>query len=540
MFHRFKQPVAHIPLPEEFTYPFRYTPHPLCLIAAKEVQQYIGAQKAWEQELQNGKMFGVMVVKDPSGNLGYLSAFSGNLSGKCRQPFFVPPIYDLSNPCGFFKKEETEISKINQKIEGLQNNTSYQNALTELEKDRKQAYLEIFREKEAYKQAKAARDMKRQNHPLSEEEEAAMIKESQFQKAEIRRMEKHWKEIIHAKQAAVEQFESATERLRNERKQRSALLQEKLFEHYIVLNALGQSRSIRQIFSEYNHTVPPAGTGECAAPKMLQYAYLNQLHPIAMAEFWYGGAPDNEIRRNGFFYPACESKCRALLSFMLKGLQVEKEPSLSGTNGSGILEIVYEDTFLMAINKPAGMLSVPGKAKKESVYSLLCKMYPHEAELFVVHRLDMDTSGLLLVAKNRDIYKRLQVQFSKHSIKKKYIALLDGVLAPGNGTISLPICANPADRPRQAVDLLRGKAATTHYEILATEGNHTRVCFYPVTGRTHQLRIHAAHPQGLDCPILGDYLYGKPDKRLYLHAEEITFLHPVTDEPVTITKKADF
>ena len=289
------------------------------------------------------------------------------------------------------------------------------------------------------------------------------------------------------------------------------------------------------------HKTPPAGAGECAAPKLLQQAYLHGWKPIAMAEFWWGNSPKAEIRHHGYYYPACKGKCEPILQHMLQGLEVEENPMLQlPEQGYGKLKIVYEDEWLLVVNKPSGMLSVPGKGEKESVYSLARQLYPEADGPMIVHRLDMATSGLLIVAKNKKVHQHLQAQFKNHSIRKKYIALLDGIIPQDEGTIELPICPDPLDRPRQVVDMEYGKPAITHYQVLERRDKCTRIAFHPHTGRTHQLRVHAAHPSGLHCPIIGDELYGRKDKRLYLHAESIEFTHPADGRIIRITEKADF
>lgn len=262
-----------------------------------------------------------------------------------------------------------------------------------------------------------------------------------------------------------------------------------------------------------------------------------------MAEFWWGDSPKNEIRHHGYYYPSCKGKCEPILQHMLQGLEVDENPLLDNVHKDTELETVFEDEWLVVVNKPAGMLSVPGKAEDmDSVYHRLKKKYPDATGPMIVHRLDMATSGLLLVAKTKEVHQHLQAQFENRSIKKRYIALLDGVIAETEktGRISLPLCLNPLDRPRQMVNEEYGKEAVTEYQIITNSRNCTRIAFYPLTGRTHQLRVHAAHPKGLNCPILGDELYGKKADRLYLHAEYIEFRHPVYGDIVCIHKEPEF
>ena len=539
MLHHFVQPISGISLPQKFTFPFHYTPHPLCVIASKEVQTYLSAQKHWNEELQKGKMFGVLIVRTPNGELGYLAAFSGNLAGKNQHPYFVPPIYDLLQPNGFFKVEEENITSINIEIKNKQESSSYRNLKQHLEDTKRSSQEAITVAKEYLRKTKEERDIRRQHNP-SEMEQAEMIRESQFQKAELKRMEREWKNRITNLQNELNSIESQITELKKERKVRSAILQKKLFQQFRLLNAQGDIKDLCTIFDEAIHKIPPAGAGECAAPKLLQYAYLHQLEPIAMAEFWWGESPKTEIRKHGYYYPACKGKCEPILKHMLKGLEIEGNPLQTDIQRDSELEIVYEDDWLLVVNKPAGMLSVPGKENVTSVYEWAKKKYPEITGPIIVHRLDMATSGLLLLAKTKETHQNLQAQFKNRVVKKRYVALLDGVISQKRGIINLPLCPNLLDRPRQMVNETYGKPAITEYEVLRYSEKRTRIQFYPLTGRTHQLRVHAAHPSGLDCPITGDELYGKSAERLYLHAEYLEFTHPVTISKIHIEKKADF
>lgn len=564
MIHFFKKPVSHLALPEKFTYPFHYTPHPLCVLAAEEVKEYIASRKEWQEELASGKMFGVLIVQTDNGitnneenQIGYLAAFSGNLAGKNLHPYFVPPVYDLLQPEGFFKIEEEQISAINNRIRELENSSSHLDSKEKWKIETEQAKAVLNQAKAELKMAKEAREIRRQSSPeLSEEEQASLIRESQYQKAEYKRLEKEWKKRLEELETEVRHFDIEIERLKTERKERSAALQRKLFEQFRMLNAQGEVKDLYTIFEQTVQKVPPAGAGECALPKLLQYAYLHQLKPLAMAEFWWGDSPKNEIRHHGYYYPSCKGKCEPILQHMLQGLEVDENPLLNPVHEEEELEIVFEDEWLLVVNKPAGMLSVPGKAEdRDSVYHRLKKKYPEATGPMIVHRLDMATSGLLLVAKTKEVHQDLQAQFANRSIKKRYVAVLDGiVLSERTGRIELPLCLNPLDRPRQIVSKEYGKEAITEYKIISESEKiidesersineprkYTRIVFYPLTGRTHQLRVHAAHPEGLGCPILGDELYGKKADRLYLHAEYIEFRHPIYGDIFRIQKKADF
>ena len=541
MLHRFTTSISDIPLPERFTYPFCYTPHPLCVMAAEEVQNYLSKQSDWQEELSQGKMFGVLIVQTEDGSIGYLTAFSGILAGKNIHPYFVPPVYDLLQPQGFFKIEEENISAINRRIHRLEENKKYIDLRSNLTQTTQSAQDALSIAKTQLKEAKDKRELLRKTGQLNAKEEAELIRESQFQKAEYKRLERSWKDKIASLQVEAGNWEKQIQELKTERKVRSAALQQQLFEQFRMLNYRGEAITLCDIFEQTVHKTPPAGAGECAAPKLLQQAYLHHWKPIAMAEFWWGNSPKNEVRHHGYYYPACKGKCEPILRHMLQGLEVEANPiQQEAERGNEKLNIVYEDQWLLIINKPAGMLSVPGKERQTSIYDLAREAYPEADGPMIVHRLDMATSGLLIIAKDKKTHQHLQAQFKNRSIRKKYIALLDGVVLEDEGTIELSLCPNPLDRPRQMVDTQYGKPAITYYQVLERTDKYTRIAFYPHTGRTHQLRVHAAHPSGLHCPIIGDELYGKKDKRLYLHAESIEFTHPVNGQSMCITEKADF
>lgn len=537
--HFFPFPIDSIALPAQFSYPFHYTPHTLTELAAKEVQIYLQSRKDWAEELQEGKMFGVLIVRTPEKRIGYLAAFSGNLAGSNHHSFFVPPVYDMLQPDGFFRQEEKNISAINLQIKKTENSSLYLEMKNELNAAKQYAAAAIAQYKEALKKAKSERDERRKSG-ISPEEETLLIRESQHQKASFKRKEKELQNFIKEKQDKVRQIEETICLLKQERKKRSAALQEKLFGQFRMLNAKGERKDLCELFKSTPQGFPPSGAGECALPKLLQYAYSSDLTPLAMGEFWWGMSPKDEIRHHGHFYPSCKGKCEPILRHMLIGLDIENNPLEDNIHQHTPLDILYEDDSLLVVNKPAGMLSVPGKNDLDSIFQRLRILYPHATGPIIVHRLDMATSGLLLAAKTKEVHQKLQALFEERKIKKRYTALLEGELSFAHGTISLPLCLNPLDRPRQMVDFTHGKEAVTYYETMGYENGKTRVYFYPLTGRTHQLRVHAAHSQGLNHPIVGDELYGWKSDRLYLHAAELEFLHPVTQKIIHITKEADF
>ena len=538
-FHHFGQSVEGIALPARFTYPFHYVPHPLCVMAAAEVQTYLQQREDWKDELEQGKMFGVLVVRNGVGELGFLAAFSGILAGNNRHAYFVPPVYDLLRPDGFFKQEEARISDLNRKITALQESEEYRSACEKLDWELRHNSELLETEREKMQEAKRLRDEQR-SRGISSTRENELLDESRYRKAEYKRMKERCAQREQVCRELVENMDRQIEAWKQERKQRSAVLQQKLFNQFRMLNACGEVKDLCTIFAETGRNIPPAGAGECAAPKLLQYAYQNNLYPLAMAEFWWGHSPKNEIRHHGYYYPSCKGKCEPILRHMLKGLEVDLDPVLEQAKKYNHPEIVWEDEWLLVVNKPEGVLSVPGKEQAFSVYQWMREHYPAATGPLVVHRLDMATSGLLLLAKDKDVHKQMQAQFETRKVRKRYVALLNGIVKEHEGMIHLPLCLDPLDRPRQMVNEEFGKPAVTRYEVLAYEDGCTRVAFYPLTGRTHQLRVHAAHVRGLNAPIRGDALYGQKSDRLYLHAERLEFKHPVTGKWIKVEKTAPF
>lgn len=559
-----------------------YEPHPLCIQACREVQEMLARREDWQEEIARGKMFGVLIVENVKTDTdvpkwGYLAAYSGQIGGRSDWEDFVPAVFDYLQPDGYFKTHEAEISRINQSISHLEKDERMKEARTlirQLQEERKRT-IAAYQEK--MKEAKAKRDSRREAGNLSEAEEAQMIKESQFMKAELRRLKKSLSEKT-AQETEFEDYQENTLRLKQLRKQLSDTLQQWLFSQFRMLNQEGESKDLLEIFrdealKEYPQAaiatsriaalkmVPPAGSGECCEPKLLQYAYQHGYKPLQMAMFWWGESPKEEIRHHLQFYPACNGKCKPILHWMLPP-SVFESPASAG-NGIGgqkgpfpkqvemlyeQVETLYEDCELTVIHKPAGLLSVPGKdAAQPSVYALMRRKYPEATGPLIVHRLDMATSGLMIIAKTEFAYHRLQKEFLNHRVQKKYIAIISekeisGKVIPEKGIISLPLMPDYLDRPRQIVDHEQGKEAITKYEVLEpVDDSHLRIALYPKTGRTHQLRVHCAHQEGLNAPILGDPLYGNEKAaRLHLHAEEITFEHPLTGKKMTITRKADF
>lgn len=554
-FTQFKTSVNTIPLPNKFTFPFYYEPHPLCEIAAQELQEFIENQTDWEWDFHNqkglegicmGKMFGVLIVQNEVGDLGYLSAFSGKIAGKNNLTGFVPPVYDMLTDEGFFLQEMKKLNVINDKIKELDTSQEFKEAKEFLEKDKQQATQQLQLKKQELKEAKNQRKLLRIEAKEKllftefEDLEKSLVKESLQGKHELRELNQEWDKRIQLRQTGYNEMYDRLIQLKKNRKAKSASIQTHLFNQYQFLNIQGNKKGLIEIFESTAQKKPPAAAGECAAPKLLQYAFLHNLKPIAMAEFWLGQSPNTEIRKHGHFYPSCRGKCEPILGHMLKGMEVDENPMLVHPELNKPIEIVYEDDSFAAINKPHEFLSVPGKNIQESVYERMKLQLPDATGPLIVHRLDMATSGLMLIAKTNEAYKRLQGQFIKRRVKKTYVALLDGVITEDEGEIDLPLRVDLDDRPRQMVCYEHGKPAQTKWKVIDRNKNKTRIYFSPVTGRTHQLRVHAAHPLGLNTPIVGDDLYGTKATRLYLHAQSIEFFHPTTNEWMRLEVKAGF
>lgn len=525
--HSFKQIPAPNLLPEKMNNPFGYEPHPLCVLACEELQALLAKREEWREEIDKGKMFGVLIVEKDEG-IGYLAAYSGQIGGRSDWDGFVPAVFDYLQPDGYFKTHEAEISHLNHTIDSMARNPWMKTAREQIAalQVSRQHTLEDYQRK--VREAKARRDARRAEGGLSAEEERTMTRESQFMKAELGRLKK----TLAVKTELETEYDARMDemaRMRRERKKRSDALQRWLFSQFRMLNSKGESRDLLEIFRDTAAKVPPAGSGECCEPKLLQYAYAHGMRPLQMAMFWWGESPKEEIRHHLCFYPACNGKCKPILEWMLP--DAIREDVGGCMDAASRVETLYEDAEMVVICKPAGMLSVPGKGCAESVYSVMRRRYPEATGPLVVHRLDMATSGVMVIAKTEFAYHRLQEQFATHRVRKRYVAIVCGTGFPLKGTIRLPLMPDYLDRPRQVVSHDHGKEAITEYEVLEEKDGRRRLALWPMTGRTHQLRVHCAHREGLDAPILGDPLYGneKAD-RLYLHAEAISFQHPLTGE----------
>jgi tRNA pseudouridine32 synthase / 23S rRNA pseudouridine746 synthase len=520
-------------LPLAFTFPFYYEPHPLAQLAANQLQQELV-----NYHFEIGKMFGVLVVKDQNHDLGFLTAYSGsNFPHQMNLPF-VPLIYDHQNEKGSLLAIKTEIHQIHEQLQILEKNEFIHKLEIQLQKLSEEKELELFKFKQQMQLAKKLRHQKRLT--ATEEEKNDLVKESLHYKHQFKTLAESWESKLYPLQTKFNAYQEQKEQLKELRKKLSSKLQEQYFKNYKLLNANQEEADLLTIFKTYNQTTPPTGSGDCAAPKLLQFALKHNYQPLCLAEFWWGPPHKAAIRKHGLYYPACTGKCRPILEHMLQGLKVDDNPMLSNPAQDKEIEILYEDDNLMVIDKPSGLLSVPGKMIKDSVQTRLTAMAQNGDTPLLVHRLDQETSGILLVAKGRDIHKKLQQQFIKRSIKKRYCALLSGKVQKPEGLIELPLRMDLDNHPSQLVCFQYGKEAITKYEVIEQNGHTTKVHFYPLTGRTHQLRVHAAHADGLNCPIVGDDIYGIKDKRLMLHAQWLEFVHPTTHKVMTILSPSPF
>lgn len=552
--HRLKADVSGVELPTRFTFPFSYDPHPLSIIAAQELQHYLSTQTDFDHNFglgdqtagAIGKMFGVLVVRTQEGQLGYLAACSGKLAGSNRHRFFVPPVFDMLDPDGFFLAEEEQINRLNREIELLEHDPTIGLLKMEVEQIAELNREELAKMRQLHKANKAERRIVRQEQQKALSTDAYQWLEEDLIKQSYRDQHEYAVLRDKCKMRLAHVQEKLDERLgvisdkKNLRKAKSAALQNRLFDEYQFLNARGERRSLLSIFEEVIHMLPPAGAGECAAPKLLQYAYQHQLQPVCMAEFWWGASPASEVRKHGYFYPSCRGKCEPILGHMLQGLEVDPNPMLENSALDIDFEIIFEDEDLIVINKPAELLSVPGIHVQDSVQTRILARYPDITGPLIIHRLDMSTSGILVLAKHKEAHRIVQDQFIKHQVHKRYSALLDGVIQENEGTIDLPLRVDLDDRPRQVVCTTYGKPAQTLYRVVGIEGGRTRIHFFPKTGRTHQLRVHAAHRLGLNTPIVGDDLYGKRSNRLHLHAGALRFIHPRTGQEISFEIKDPF
>lgn len=553
LFTPFEQDISNYSLPEKFTFPFYYQPHPLTVLASEQLQKHLSTQQDWQHDFGidspedgTGKMFGVLLVQNAQGELGFLSAFSGKIADSNLLPGFVPPVFDMLAEQSFFRTELADITAVSDELKSQQSNPKLLQLREAFKTNQAQYQQEESAQRQKMIEGRALRKAQREQAEatLSEEELKERLlelsKQSVAEKNVLKYLKLEWDEKIAIISDELTQLETSLNALKDQRKQMSNTLQNKLFEQYRFLNADGQEQSLRAIFKPTAAPTPPAGAGECAAPKLLHYAYKHGFKPLALAEFWWGCSPKSEIRQHGKFYPSCNSKCQPILGHMLQGMLVDDNPLEENWAEDKELEILFEDDAMVVVNKPSGLLSVPGKTITDSAYTRLQERYPDVEGPFVIHRLDMATSGLLVFALTKRANKSLQKQFISRGVQKRYVALLDGTIEGENGEINLPMRGDPVDRPRQLVCYEHGKPAETYWEAISTIEGKTKLYLYPKTGRTHQLRVHCAHQEGLNTPMVGDTLYGEKTNRLHLHAERLELDHPYSGERMLFQVDAEF
>jgi len=553
-FQHFKEDISGIQVPDKFTFPFYYEPHPLAVVATRELQEYLENQTDFEHEfglkrvkLKNaiGKMFGILVVKKNDNSLGYLAAYSGKLADNSFPDKFVPPIYNMRSEESFYLEGEKKIEKIGEKIERIRKDKTYLSLKKLLKKQTKYVEEDLAIQKNKMRLSKLNRRLQKKEASTNLDEKKFEIltkkltQESFNDQFYFRELQEYYQYKLKKIKNKILGFEDSINQYIRDRKEISKNLQQTLFEKYQFLNQYKEQKGILDIFHN-PLSKPPAGSGDCAAPKLLQYAFQHELTPVVMAEFWWGISPNSEIRKHKNFYPSCQSRCKPILKHMLKGVRMNENLLLKNLSVKQELKIIFEDDDIIIVNKPPEFLSVPGKEIKDSVYTRIKQQYPSATGPLIVHRLDMSTSGILVLTKTKEANRILQNQFIKRTIKKRYVALLSGKLSKKKGVITLPLRLDLDDRPRQLVDFKNGKKAKTNWNVITQNDTHTRVHFYPITGRTHQLRVHAAHKDGLNLPIIGDDLYGTKQDRLYLHADFIEFIHPSSQKKMSFTLPSNF
>jgi tRNA pseudouridine32 synthase/23S rRNA pseudouridine746 synthase len=590
-FTAFNHSIDDYSLPERFTFPFYYQPHPLCVLACEQLQQYLETQDSWFHDFSTGgKMFGVLLVKNSDGQLGFLSGFSGKLAEKSILPHFVPPVFntdakwdaeiEFEIPEGesHFAREQLIINSLNSEIATLQSNpdiAEYQNSLVDMTRDAEQQISALqltmaVQRKNRKSQRKTSELALADNRiTLTEFNELKdnLAKESIADKNKLKYLKLAWLDKTEIAQSQLDSLLDAISVLKAKRKHLSATLQEQLFQQYRFLNSSGVEKNLTDLFEDtafhHKYGVPPAGSGDCAAPKLLQYAFKNNMTALAMAEFWWGQSPKSEMKHHKNFYTACLGKCQPILAHMLSDMEIDENPLLSNAGAGKKLNIIYQDDHMTIVNKPDDLLSVPGKSIQDSVFHRMQALFPSATGSLIVHRLDMSTSGLMVIALTKAAHKNLQQQFIKRTVEKRYVALLEGNLlesqllesndvergleryaerdvGKAQGKITLPLIGDFDDRPKQIVCFEQGKNAETTWQLAGETHGKTRVHLYPKTGRTHQLRVHCAHQQGLSMPILGDDLYGTKANRLHLHADTLIINHPETKERLTFQVDPEF
>jgi tRNA pseudouridine32 synthase/23S rRNA pseudouridine746 synthase len=562
-------------IPAVFASPFDHAPpHPLARLAADELIAMLragafdidlaplGKASSGLQGGLGGKMFGVLLVEDREGRIGYLRAFSGMVGGRWELAGFAPPLWDRAQRESMWPAGQAELREYELRLRALDAdpaNAAIRAALVAFDAriaDASEALRERHRINRARRRVERDRidaltaascgratEVAPALHALDQESRADAAERKRFDAAAAEE-----RNPLAERVAALERMRTSLEQ---QRADESRELMKQVHDSYVIENARRERRALRELFAPGE---PPAGAGDCAGPKLLGEAYRRGLRPLALAEIWFGAPPATGGRHAGAYYPSCRGKCGPVLPFMLEGLPLATAP-IYGANAIAPAEprVVFEDAWIVIVDKPIDLLSVPGRsgALRDSVQTRLRERYPVATGPLVVHRLDLDTSGLLLAAKDSATHTALQAQFARREIEKRYVAWLDGAVAGDRGTVDLALRVDLEDRPRQIHDPVHGKSAVTDWLVLERGSRATKVALIPKTGRTHQLRVHAAHRLGIGAPIVGDRLYGRShadapssvdasEPRMMLHAERLAFVHPHTGERIVIESPAPF
>ncbi len=527
------------------------------------------------KNVSEGKMYGVLLVELPTGEQRVLKAFSGLLNGCSVVDGWVPPIPGRNQVALAEARTLAQLEALKQEmitLKQLPERQQYETMQHEFE-------LVWQKTRDRHQNCKYQRDEQRQTFCQTLTGIALAIaleqldEESRQQGIERRQLKLQHNAALQPLKQLIEAADTKIRGLKQQRKALSCQLQAQMHAVYSLTNFSGQSLSLQQLMPEGM----PTGTGDCCAPKLLHYAAIHGLKPVAMAEFWWGASSATQDKVQGEFYGACAERCQPLMGFLLSGggrggenkSQVGKSgggaspaPRKSQVKGGGLrrrsaergegrislfsadLPIIYEDSWLIAVDKPAGLLSVPGRYRdrQDSVLSRLYHLLPDGIAIAAVHRLDRDTSGIILFARDRQTHRQLSWQFQQRQVHKIYEAVLSSLVTAEHGVIELPLWADLQNRPAQTVDWQHGKPSSTSFRVIAREGDCTRLEFVPLTGRTHQLRVHAADAQGLGIPILGDRLYGclAVTSRLHLHARELSFQHPQSGKTIHLQASTEF
>lgn len=535
--------VSDIELPPRFTFPYYYEPHPLANIAMDALQEHLTSIEQTLPHLKSvirSRMYAVLVVKNNNGELGYLCSVRGltqELTNQVNDLF----VEDIGN-VGAQQSNTTHANliELQQKIVfQLKADPLLKLYQQQLIDSNEQSALEISQLQQEVAQRKAQRKQKRAQSDV--EQLAFFAKQSSQDKQALKSLKASWKSLISETNQKLNRLNSAIayEEERLQKITNDAKVGE--LESYKLLNAFGHEKNLVELFRPHHNAkrIDLSFIRE-NLPKLLQSAYILNEQPIALGEFWWGDSPRDEIRQHKNLYPVCQSKCYEILEHMLNGLDVDKSPLEVNPAIGKTLSILYQDQDIVVVNKPAEFLSVSGKTIKDSVEQRIKELFPDAKGPLIVHRLDMSTSGLLVLTLTALANKKLQQQFISRTVKKRYTALVEGEIGQDNGTISLPLTGDLLDRPRQMVSHEKGRIATTHFDVVKRKSKQTLIHLYPVTGRTHQLRVHCAHKDGLNSPIVGDDLYGFKNTRLHLHAGYIEFFHPITNDVMTFEIESDF